>query len=197
MLGTDYDLRGERLHYFRQSWMAQHFSFPLPYSNVVSIEWVRMFYADKNVYEVPMPWVSFTSKEGVLRINPSLTGGVVQSNAGGFDSVFYMLFYRDVVPNCWSIDYTIGHGQIDADVARYIALRAAIQLLGLAGAGRDVSGGLSGESLTMDGVVETVNIATGKYGPYGGAVSALQDELKAMDIWQMRLTKKGIKVAIW
>ena len=43
----------------------------------------------------------------------------------------------------------------------------------------------------MDGVVETVNIATGKYGPYGGAVSALQDELKAIeDIWQMRLTKE-------
>ena len=74
VLGTDYDLRGERLHYFRQNWMAQHFTLPLPYSNVVSIERVSMFYADKSVYEVPLPWVSFTSKEGVLRIR-SLPGG--------------------------------------------------------------------------------------------------------------------------
>ena len=195
--GTDYDIEGERLHHFRAQLTSTHYFIPLPYSNVVSVERVRLFYGNQHVYTVPDDWVYFTSKEGVLRINPSLTNAVLQSNFGGFDSVFYTFFYRDCIPHAWSLDYTFGYGQIDADIARYIGLLAAIQVLSLAGMGADISGGLSNESLSQDGISESVGYAQGKYGPYSGLIQMYSDELERMDLKQKRLAKKGIKVAVF
>lgn len=194
--GVDYDIAGERLHHFRAQLMTTHYYIPLPYSNVVSIEQVRLFYGNQHVYTVPDDWVYFTSKEGILRINPSLTNSVLQSNFGGFDSVFYTFFFREVIPHAWALDYTFGYGQIDADIARYIGLLAAIQVLSLAGMGADISGGLSNESLSQDGISESVGYASGKYGPYSGVVQMYSDELERINIFAKRLAKKGIKLAV-
>lgn len=196
VLGVDYDLVGERLHHFRAQFMTTHYYIPLPYSNVVSIEQVRLFYGDQYVYLVPEDWTYHTSKEGILRINPSLTNSVLQSNFGGFDSIFYTFFYRDVIPHAWALDYTFGYGQIDADIARYIGLLAAMQVLSVAGMGTDISGGLSNESLSQDGISESVGYASGKYGPYSGLIQMYADELERIDLKQKRLAKKGIKVAV-
>jgi len=197
VLGTDYELRGERLHYFRPTAGQGHFTLPLPYANVVSIERVRLFYQDRAVQEVPATWLSFTSKEGVLRINPYLNNTLMASTAGAWNGVWFGYGLRDILPAAWSVDYTIGHGQVDDDVARYIGLRAAMQLLGTLGASPAMGGGLSNESLSMDGVTESVGYATGKYGVYSGLIQQYSDELDHMDIWQMRLTKKGIKLGVW
>lgn len=200
VLGVDYDIRGERLMYFRPAAMAQHYTIPLPYSNVVSIERVRLFSAAMEVYEMPRDWISFTSKEGVLRVtplSPTLGSSQVHGNWGSLDALWFRYGYRDTLPNAWSLDYTFGHGQLDDDVARYVGLTAAIEALAMAGAMPDNGGGLSNESLSMDGVSESIGHYQGKYGPFTGLAQAYQDALEKMDIWQMRLTKKGIKLVVW
>lgn len=194
--GVDYDIAGERLHHFRAQLMSTHYYIPLPYANVVSVEQVRLFYGQQYVYLVPEDWQYHTSKEGILRINPSLTNSVLQGNFGAFDSVFYTFFFREVIPHAWALDYTFGYGQIDADIARYVGLLAAIQVLSLAGMGADVSGGLSNESLSQDGISESVGYASGKYGVYSGLIQAYADELERIDIRNKRLSKKGIKLAV-
>jgi hypothetical protein len=194
--GEDFDLLGERLHHFRAQLTSTHYYIPLPYSNVVSVERVRLFYGNQLVYTVPADWIYFTSKEGILRLTPSLTNSVLQGNFGGFDSVFYTWTYRDCIPHAWSLDYTIGYDTIDADIARYIGLATAIQVLSTAGQGSDISGGLSNESLSQDGISESVGYAQGKYGPYSGLVQMYADELDRIDLKQKRLAKKGIKVAV-
>jgi hypothetical protein len=207
--GVDFDLLGEPLMYFKAAPTAQHFTIPLPYSNVESIQRVRLFYGNptgnpqtRALYTVPADWILFTSKEGVLRINPSITNAVLQSNnfggnVLGFESVYYTFFWRQEIPGVWAIDYTIGHGQVDVDVARYIGLRAAIQVLGLAGAARDVGAGLASESLGQDGISESISHVQGRYGPYSGLIQVYTEELERIDLKQKRMAKKGLKVAVW
>lgn len=196
--GADYDLVGERLPYYPAGAGNVFLLLPLPHSHVVSIERVRLFYNTQLLYTVPHDWVLFTSREGILRLNPSLTNAVLQSSQqAGFDSVYYNLVRRSEIPGVWAVDYTVGYGQIDVDVARYICLRAAIQVLALAGAGVDVANGLDSENLSMDGVSESVSHHQGQYGPFSGLIQTYTDELARIDLKGKRAAKKGLKVMIW
>lgn len=197
VLGVDYDLLGERLMYFRPSTTVNHYAIPLPYAHVTSIERVRLFYLEREVFRVPEDWISFTSKEGILRVYPGILSSVVQTTWGGFDMLAFAYGTRDYVPAAWSIDYTFGYGRVDMNVAQYIGLTAAIQVLSMAASGKDLGGGIASESLSMDGTTETIGHVQGKYGPYSGTIQAYKDQLDALDWRQLRLSKKGVKLAAW
>jgi hypothetical protein len=197
VLGTDYEIVGERLHYFHPATAMTYYYIPLPHPNVVSIERVRLFLRNQLVYAVPVEWVYFTSKEGVLRIAPFLSNAVPQSTTAGWVPGLFPHDTLDTVPGAWGVDYTFGYGQVDADIARYIGLRAAIQVLALAGAGADIAGGLGSESLSQDGITESISYHQGKWGPYSGLIEVYQEELKTINIRGKRLAKKGFKVAVW
>jgi hypothetical protein len=197
VLGTDYDLVGERLHYFQPSPTMPSYYIPLPQAHVVSIERVRLFLRNQLVYTIPDVWISFTSKEGLLRIAPFLSNAVPQSTTAGWVPGLFPHDTLQTIAAAWSVDYTIGYGQVDADIARYIGLRAAIQVLGLAGAGADIAAGLSSESLTQDGITESISHAQGKYGLYSGLVQLYMDELDRIDLKGKRLAKRGVKIAVW
>jgi hypothetical protein len=204
VLGTDYEIQGEPLTYFAVPPGGTHFVIPLPFANVQSIERVRLFAGTPQgtptslaLYEVPPAWILFTQKEGILKIHPSLTNAVLQGQRPGFESLYYGYFARTEVPGAWAVDYTIGYGQIPFDVARWITLHAAIDVLAQAGAGADVGHGLGSESLSMDGISESVSYGQGQYGPYSGVVQAYKDELECLNIAQMKARYHGIKVAVW
>jgi len=208
VLGVDYEIEGEPLHWFLSPPAAQHFTIPLPFANVQSIERVRLFYGNpgaspegKALYTMPPDWILFTQKEGILRINPSITNAVLQNQAtggtAGFESIYYAYFRRMEIPGAWAVDYTIGYGRIPLDVARWIGLTAAIQVLGMAGAGVDVGHGLGSESLSQDGITESVSYGQGTYGPYSGLIEAYKSQLECLDIGQLKARYHGIKVAVW
>jgi hypothetical protein len=209
VLGVDYDIQAEPLTYFKAPPGAQHFIIPLPFANVQSIERVRLFYGNpltnpqgRSLYQVPQDWILFTGKEGILRINPSITNAVLQTQniagaTGGFESIYYGYFNRIEIPGAWAIDMVIGNGQIPLDVAEWICLGAAIDVLAKAGAGTDVSHGLSSESLSQDGMTENIAHYQGKYGPYTGVIQHFMDRRKDINIWGKRLKYKGVKVAAW
>src|SRR4029077_6023901 len=201
VLGVDYEIEGEPLTYHRTRWDIGHFVINLPFANIVSIERIRVFYGNplthaptKALYLVPPEWILFTEKEGVLRVLPSLYGIYPQPHAPwGFQGYAY----RDLVPGFWAVDYTIGYGQIPLDVARWIGLRAAIAVLAQAGASAGVGGGLGTKSLSMDGISQSVGYAQGTYGPYSGVIATYQEELKCLDIKQLKLRYHGIRVGVW
>jgi hypothetical protein len=209
VFGVDYEIQGEPLTYFRAQPGAQHFVIPLPFANVQSIERVRIFYGNPVgnpqahwLYEVPAEWILFTQKEGILRINPSITNAVLQTQfvgggTAGFDSVYYTFYHREAIPGSWAIDYTIGYGQIPLDVAQWIGLNVAMQTLGMAGAGVDVGHGLGSESLSMDGITESISYGQGEYGPYSGLIKTYKDALECLNIGQLKARYHGIKVAVF
>jgi hypothetical protein len=209
VLGVDYEIEGEPLTYHRTRGGMGHFVINLPFANIISIERIRVFYgnpldqsATKALYLVPPEWILFTEKEGVLRIVPSLYGIYPQLHTpwgfqGAYDSLLYGYAYRDLIPGSWAVDYTIGYGQIPLDVARWIGLRVAIAVLAQAGASAGVGGGLGTKSLSMDGISQSVGYAQGKYGPYSGLVESYQEELKCLDIKQLKLRYHGIRVGVW
>jgi hypothetical protein len=209
VLGTDYEIQGEPLTYFQASPGQQHFVIPLPFANIQSIERVRLFYGNPQqtpqahvLYQVPMDWILFTQKEGILKINPSITNAVLQTQmiggaTGGFESIYYGYFHRGEIPGAWAIDYTIGYGQIPFDVANWICLNAAIPVLSLAGMGAAGGHGLSTQSLTMDGITESLGYAQGKYGPYSGIIETYKAQVECIDIGNLKMRYHGIKVAVW
>jgi hypothetical protein len=90
----------------------------------------------------------------------------------------------------WAVDYLLGLGMLPPDVEQWIALSTAIQVLALAGAGADVSGGLGGETLRMDGIEESKNYGGGrqmaKGGLYAGPISILEAQLAMIDLSKLR-----------
>jgi hypothetical protein len=196
VLGTDYDILGERLHYFApQSGESSHY-IPLPYAHVTSIQRVRMLFGEQLLYTIPNDWIRFTSKEGILRLVATLTSGMFQTQFSTAYPFYRTYLADDAVPDVWSVDYTFGHGRIDYDLAHYIGLVVAVQVLGIAGMGTDISGGVASESLSMDGISESVNYIQGKYGPYSGLITAYKEELERVNLDKKRAEKKGFKLGI-
>lgn len=194
VLGVDYDFVGERLSYVRPS--TGQYYLTLPHSHIVSIERMRLFYGPQAVYTIPNDWINFTSKEGILRLLPVVRAGDVHPGIGPFYGFFGGHTFYDHVSDAWSVDYTIGYGQIDADIAHYIGLTAAIQVLAIAGAGHDISSGLASESLSQDGITESISYAQGKFGIYSGLIQVCKDELERLDINRKALAKRGIKIMV-
>jgi hypothetical protein len=209
VLGVDFEIQGEPLTYFQALPGQQHFVIPLPFANVQSIERVRLFYGNPqmnpqthSLYQVPMDWILFTQKEGILKINPSITNAVLQTqmvggSTGGFESIYYGYFHRGEIPGAWAVDYTVGYGRIPFDAAHWICLNAAIPVLSLAGMSTGGSHGLASQSLSMDGVSESLAYAQGKYGPYSGVIETYMAELACIDIGNLKMRYHGIKVSVW
>jgi hypothetical protein len=86
----------------------------------------------------------------------------------------------------WAIDYTYGLGEIPLEVAQWIFLGASMQFLAIIGSGTDLSHGLARESLSMDGVTETLTYARGDFGLYTGTIKAFLREWAQLDLKALR-----------
>jgi len=205
VLGVDYEIQGEPLTWFPLPPYQAHFLIPLPFAHVQSIERVRLFFGKPGVdprgearYQVPPEWIVFTQKEGVLKILPTIGMPVLPPmSAAGYDMAYVLGRQRYDLPGVWAVDYTIGYGQIPLDVAQWIGMQSAIQVLGLAGMGLDISHGLGSESLSMDGITESISYGQGTHGPYSGLIETYKTALECLDPYQLRVRYKGIKIAVF
>jgi hypothetical protein len=96
----------------------------------------------------------------------------------------------------WAVEYVIGVGALPLSVIQWCALGAAIQVISMGSAARDVSHGLSGERLFMDGIEEQVNYGSGNAqgrpgGIYAGTVAALQNQRDDIDLVTLRFRYQG------
>jgi hypothetical protein len=100
----------------------------------------------------------------------------------------------------WAADYLMGVGQLPLSLVQWCSLGAAIQVISLGSAARDVSHGLSSERLFMDGIEEAVNYGTGGVqgrpgGIYAGTVAALQNQRDDIDLVKLRFRYQGAHTA--
>ena len=83
----------------------------------------------------------------------------------------------------WALDYLIGLGQMPLEIAEWVSLSAAIEVLGMANSGDDVSGGLASERQVQDGIEEQVAYAgAGREGPYGPTLQQFRRLREEIDL---------------
>jgi hypothetical protein len=96
----------------------------------------------------------------------------------------------------WAVDYIVGVGQLPASVVQWCALGAAIQAISLGSSAKDVTHGLAGERIYMDGIEEALNYGSagmhGKPGGiYAGTVAALQNQRDEINLVTLRFRYQG------
>lgn len=101
----------------------------------------------------------------------------------------------------WAVDYVIGVGQLPLSVVQWCSLGVAIQVLSMGSSGTDVSHGLAGQRLFMDGVEEAVNYGgAGTHGKpggiYRGTVAALENQRDEIDLVKLRFRYQGSHVPV-
>lgn len=197
VLGEDYEIEGEPLMYQIPAFTGTYHRVTLPFSPVRSIQRVRMFAgtpvqspAEGLMLTLEPRWINFNAKVGILRIVPPVLG------ARGWPTPSLgvpplSLLWGDT-PGVWAVDYTVGLGRIPYDIARWIGLTTARQVLSLAGL--DISRGASQISLTMDGITQSQGYGSSQYGPFGPAIATIDKELEFLCLDKLRAAHKGIKI---
>jgi hypothetical protein len=203
--GRDYDQVRPRLPFMtseaRRSWNKVD----LP-AGVISVQRVRAFFfnsliwsisaADDNEEFIHLQW----PEQGTLRLTPTNSVGLVL-NADALLSLYQTLAgYGRVVPNVWSVDYTMGPtdqlgqpGMIETVLADWVGAKAGILLLNQAGVAQ--TKGLSSTSIGFDGFSRSVSLqASAMYGINSCLEKVYQDKLNGLDIKRIRLLKRGIQV---
>jgi len=90
----------------------------------------------------------------------------------------------------WAIDYMIGLGMLPPEVVAWCAIGAAIEVLAIAGSGAELSHGLEGATLSMDGTEERLTYGvrgTAELGGmYAGPISILRYQREDIDLVKLR-----------
>jgi len=178
-VGEDFDEVGPLMPYGPPDDVTQQYTLILYWKHVQWLDQVRLYQgvdsANVNQFEVvPLTSVSLSPIDRKVRI----PAGAVQAPE---------------LAQAWAVDYTIGLGQIPLDAADWVMLSVAIEVLGLAGAGADVSHGLSSEMLTQDGMTEQVTYAgKGEEGPYSAPMKVYQTLRDRMNLASLRLRYQGL-----
>jgi hypothetical protein len=184
-LGQDYDRAGRLLPFVPLSPEQHMYELTMEYKDVQGLTRVRLY---EGLDTSPTPQPIYTTL-------PLAQVGFVRRTE-------HVLIPDTLVPNPavgqgWAVDYIFGVGQLPADVAAWISLSAAMTILGLAQVGQDVSGGLEAQSLTQDGVQESIRYAgSGQYGAYAPALAALQAQRDMIDLSKLRMRYQGSKFPI-
>jgi hypothetical protein len=166
--GTSPDLQGTPIPYVAPTGQPPGYTLILPLQHVQSLDRVRLFegydMSNAPIFEtVPLSAVTLSPLDNKVRMDASvITAPELAQN--------------------WAIDYTIGLGQIPAEVAEWVLLGAAIQVLSIAGVGKDLSQGLVAETLSMDNQTETHTFGAQEYGLYSGLIKQLQRERDLIDM---------------
>lgn len=201
----DYDRVVARTPYTRcdaENW----FRLDLPPS-VISVERVRAYYFGTKIWEISnaqgntdlirLQW----ARQGIAHILPvNLQSLLVLGGSGDYGIWQTLHAHSSPVPDFWAVDYTTGPiandgtvGQVEAVIANWVACAAGILLLDMMGMA--VSKGLTGTSVSMDGVSRSVSLGTSAMYGLNSSLERLYDEaLKRIDIKALRTAKRGLRI---
>jgi hypothetical protein len=130
---------------------------------VISVESIKMVYQrDANnletVLEIPQNWVRLDPDTGIIRLIAS-SQYPARMQFGSSGSFFPEIFKNSMVPNMWVVNYTHGfkQGCVPTIVNSAIGLLAANYFLIIAGDLILSSAGISGQSISLDGLSQSIN----------------------------------------
>lgn len=150
-------------------------------------------------YTILPEWIRLEKTFGHLRIVPTHAGPELSMLAIG---AFLMSMLRGGgtrgVPHALYVDYRAGltrdalcrHHQ---DLLKAVRIRATLLLMGILSNVRGA--GVGSQSLSQDGQSRSQSLASGKWGPYSGAIEiAMRNESALLDAW--RSSEKGPLFAV-
>lgn len=174
--GTDYEVEVEPLPYRAPEGTPPAYDLWVRFRHVRSIDRVRVFQGWD--YDASAPPIAAFATIAPTQVQYFPLERRVRVPAGAVT--------QPELAQAWAIDYTYGLGAIPLEVVHWVCLVTAMEFLAIAGAGRDLTHGLARESLSMDGVTETLTYARGDFGLYTGTIKAFQQELARVGMLDLR-----------
>lgn len=137
-----------------------------PYQNMLKIDDLFGQMADTRILNVDTSWVEITERNGMVRLVPF-------NRQAGFEFIGLVwvesLRGRIELPNFWHFNALTGLRQIDPVLLEVISKKAAIDALTVAG--HALRGGYASQSISRDGVSESVSYtASAIYGIYSATI---------------------------
>lgn len=182
VLGQTYDVPGQYLPYVPPPEDAVDYALQLAYHDVRSVDRVRLFQGyDMSVppapiYDtLPLTTITYTMPDERLHVPLGLVADTTRRQA-------------------WAIDYTVGMGLVPPEVAEWVYLGVAIQVLAIAGSGTDVSHGLDASTLRMDNIEETQRYSSGGMGIYAGTIKVLQLQRDEIELPRLRFRYQNSRI---
>jgi hypothetical protein len=99
----------------------------------------------------------------------------------------------------WALDFLVGVGRLPLEIAQWVELGAAIEVLSTASLGAEVGagGGANETMLSMDGTEERIRYGSGdKDGIYGPAIRSLRTLRDAINLTALRFRYQGSKFPV-
>lgn len=163
----DVDKRVDAITFWRAE-SGHWLSIKFPYYPLIRLDTLYGKVANVRILDAALEWIEIQEKTGFVELVP-----FNQEIAFNFIGLMWIETLRGPVPipNFWNFQAVVGFRDTPAILIELIAKKAAVDVLTIAGLA--YRGGLSGTSLSRDGVSESVsyNLAS-QFGIYNGAINS-------------------------
>jgi hypothetical protein len=135
-------------------------SFTLPHRSLLKVLRLEGWFNRTKTVFLPQSWITWTEKNALVELVPSNFAAVDWAFYG---AGFYAFFASHTsVPQFWQYYVVAGLRELDGDLMQFIAKRAAMHILTIAGQAR-YPAGIAGYSVSRDGVSESRSLQPGIY----------------------------------
>lgn len=187
---ADWDEQVEALTYQRPS-PGHWVNFRMPYYPIIDFYSLYGKVSNVRIIDIALEWVSFHGKGGFVELVP-----FNQEVAFNFIGLIWVESIRGPVPlpNFWNFDALVGYTQTPEILIELVAKKAAIDAL--TKLGQAFRPGVSGQSVSRDGVSESVSYLTaGLYGIFSGAIKSYREWID-QNLPMLRGTYRGAVMAV-
>lgn len=182
---ADWDEQVEALTYTCPAaghWM----NFRMPYYPIITFNSLYGKVSNVRIVDIALEWVEFHKKGGFVELVP-----FNQEAAFNFWGLTWVQSIRGPIPipNFWNYDALVGYTETPPILMELVAKKAAIDAL--TKLGQAFRPGVSGQSVSRDGVSESVSYLTaGLYGIFSGAIKQYKEWIQE-ELPMLRGTYRG------
>jgi hypothetical protein len=179
--GRDYDLLGAPVPYVVPEPTATVHAVRLAYHDVQALARVRVFQG-YTTGTPPAPLYATLDLNQITFLPPDETVRIPVA-----------LVPQPELAQAWVIDYAVGLGQIPLEVAAWVQLGVAIEVLSMVASNADVSGGAAGTRLSMDDITEDIRYNRAEEGGiYGATISKFEYLRDEIELVKLRMRYQGM-----
>jgi len=165
VINTDYDFITTPVNFYPRSpghWISIQFPFP----QVIDVTELYGAVANTRVVHINYEWIEVSPKSGFAQLVPFNT-----EIAFDFTGLIWVesLHSATPIPNFWHYNAVAGLREVPANILKMLGMTAAISILTVAG--QAFRGGFSSQSISRDGVSESVSYTSSAiYGIYSATI---------------------------
>lgn len=165
---------------------------------ILSVQSVSAIYpTGQTILQFPNSWIKIMSNAGQIQLVPT-AGTLSQILLGQGGSYLPLLDGRlSYLPSLFHVSYTAGFatGSTPALVNQVIAMRAAMSLLGMLSTSVLGQPGVGTQSVSMDGISQSVGLANGIMGPFS-PLYRIYKEMVEQGINDLKDRYQGIRFTV-